>query len=76
MLSTATSQAATAGDAVVDTGDVHEQRVNGQVDDEADRPDETEADQLKPVGGPAHAVQQAHVRPDLHGGGVVAHGSG
>ena len=76
MLITATSQASDGGDAVVDAGEVHEQRVDGQVDDEADAADEPEADQLQPVGGPAHAVEQAHVRPDLDGRGVLAHESG
>ena len=49
------------GDVVVDADRVDEQRVDGQVDHEPDRADGAEANQLKPVGGTAHAMEQSHV---------------
>ncbi len=73
MLSTATSQATHVGDVVVDPGAVHAERVDDEVDDEADASDQAESDQLEPVFRPAHAVQQADVRPYVDDGGVLAH---
>ena len=52
-------------DPVLESGAVHEQRVDGDVDDEADAADETEADELQPVRGVAHAVHEPDVRLDL-----------
>ena len=57
---------------------VHEQRIYGEVDDVPRAPDEPEADQLQPVGGSAHAVQQAHMGAQLaahgHVSGAHVHG--
>ena len=64
------------GDVVVDPGAVHAERVHDQVDDEADAPDQAESNQLEPVFRPAHAVQQADVRPDLDDGGGSRIGAG
>jgi hypothetical protein len=69
---------------IVDAERVDEQRVYGEVDDEADAADDAEAYELQPVGRLAHSVHEAHVRLHLdggadvagvyvHGGGVVAH---
>jgi len=74
------------GDAVLEAGAVHEQRVDGDVDDEAGAADESEADELQPVRRPTHPVHEPHVRLDvnrwsdagranIHGRGLVAHPS-
>ena len=58
---------------------VHKQRVDREVDDEPEAAHHPEADQLQPVGGAAHAVQQPHVRTRVGtlGGaaGTYVHGS-
>ena len=58
---------------IVDPNGVHEERIDGEVDHEPNTAHEPEPDQLQPVGGPPHTVKQARVRPDLHGGGLLAH---
>jgi len=61
------------GGPVVDAHGVHEQGVDGEVHDEPDGAHDPEADQLQPVGGAPHSVKETDVRPDLHGGGLLAH---
>jgi hypothetical protein len=61
------------GRAVVEPDGVDEEEVDGEVDREADTSDQSEADQLQPVRGPAHAVKQTDMRPQLHDGGFLAH---
>ena len=63
------------GGVVIDADRVHEQGIDRQVDHESGRSDGAEANQLKPVGGTAHAMEHSHVGPQLHSRGILVHRS-
>ena len=62
-------------DVVVEPENVHAEGVNGEVDGEADPPDETEAHELQPVGGTTHTVQKPEMRAHLNGRDFLRHPS-